>query len=156
MLILLQSLLIIFGLLLIFRAFKTFLAGRESLSWKSTTAYVINTDLGKIERYGLIGSLIFQTYLPIIRYNYTIDGVEYSSEDYSPEGDKKFDSYFGFPGPSKAKKFLADFPDNAKITVYYSSDHHNQAVVKTGVSVLSFLPQMLVGIGLSLSFLFFK
>ena len=151
----LHSLLIFFGLLLIFRAFKTFRAGKESLTWKPATAYVITADIGKIERYGLIGSLIFQTYLPIIRYNYTVDGIEYCSENYSPIGDKKFESYFGFPGPNRAKNFIMDFPDNTKITIYYSSDHHDKAVIKTGVGLISFLPQMLVGIVLLFSFLIF-
>jgi len=151
MLFFLKTLAVIFGILFISRAFHVYRSGRESLAWKPTTAYVISADLGKMKNYGFIGHLVFQTYLPIIKYNYTVDEIEYVSESYSSEGDRKFESYFGIPGPAKANEFLKNYPDNAKITVYYSPEHHEKAVIKRGVRRVTFLPQMIIGVGLILA-----
>ncbi|MBT4288987.1 MAG: hypothetical protein HN963_05380 [Thiotrichales bacterium] len=151
MVFLLHTLALIFGILLLKRAYHIYQSGKESLTWKPTIAYIISTDLGKMKNYGFIGHLVFQTYLAIIKYNYTVDEIEYISESYSPEGDRKFENYFGIPGPARAVEFLKQYPDNAKITVYYSSEHHEEAVIKPGVRLVAFLPQMMIGVGLILA-----
>ena len=150
MVFLLHALSLLFGTLLIYRAYQIYRAGEESLTWKPTTAYIISADLGKMRNYGFLGPLIFQTYLPIINYNYNVGDIEYVSESYSPEGNVKFESYFGIPGPARAMNFLKHYPDNAKITVYYSPEHHDKAVVRRGVRRVAFLPQMIIGAGLIL------
>ncbi len=51
---LLHALSLVFGILLIYRAYQIYRAGKESLTWKPTTAYIISADIGKMKSYGFL------------------------------------------------------------------------------------------------------
>jgi len=135
----------LFGSLICYRGFQVFQLGKKTARWPTTVGYVASANLSTTSRYGLIGQLIFQTYFPVIHYNYTVNGTEFYSEEVSPAGVIKFESYFGIPGSKRAEAFLSQFAENTKITVHYNPEQHSQALLIPKVSFWSWLPEVLAG-----------
>ncbi len=88
------------------------------------------------------------TYTPIVRYRYEVNGKTYESQRLAFGGQTSFSNNF------EAEDFLKSYQENAPVTVYYNPANPSEAVLDTSTSSgrsLIFLGGFFVFIGLALS-----
>jgi hypothetical protein len=92
----------------------------QSLSWPHTQGTVLSTDIKKVP-----SSKGPTKYSPVIRYLFTMDTIEYSSDKYSRTIARGTMDW--------AKQIIDKHPVNSKIKVYYKPKNPEISILKTGL-----------------------
>ena len=115
---------------------------RASRAWPTTQGVVVATSVDiTIDNDGN------DTYTPIVRYRYVVNGKTYESKRMT------FGGHTAFSNDFDAEAFLKDYPVNAPVTVHYNPADPAEAVLDTSASngrALMFIGGFFVFIGLAL------
>ncbi len=103
----------------------------DSYRWESTSGTIFQSSITQHRSKGT------STYAANIAYNYSVDGVSFTSMNI------KF-GQFSTSSRSSAEYWTKRYPVGKQVKVFYSPADHSQAVLERGVSVSSFF---LLGVG---------
>lgn len=99
----------------------------ESKSWATETGRIIFSDVVKKKNSTIDG--IFQAkYQPAIGFSYSIDGIDYFSDR------MKIIYNYSTNCSRSAYKKIKKYPRNQVVTVYYSINRPNEAVLEPGIT----------------------
>ena len=107
------------GLYLIIHAQRSKRKAMQSHSWPVTKGIITEANIKtkEDEEYGT-------TYIPIVRYTYDVDGMGYEGKRIA------FGSDMAFGIRKKAVEYLAAYPVDAEVSVYYNPEKPNEAVLQ--------------------------
>ena len=129
-----QSLLIlVIGILVLIAGGIGYLIASGSGDWSSTKGTVVSSEIKQVRK-KKVGNKRSASYKVKIQYKYTIDGIEYESDNYNS-------GYFGSGGAFKcSSRSVAreaankKYKPGARVTVYYNPKNPQSAVLKRGTS----------------------
>ena len=112
---------------------------KASSAWPTTGGKVITSKVEKHKKTS--GSTRKRrrstTYKAQVLYEYTVDGIRYSSKKVS------FGEYSS-SNPTHARQIINRYPEGKNVKVYFNPDKPNVSVLEPGVSLWSYMP---LGIG---------
>lgn len=109
------------ALFILLRAVRGWMAASTSRAWPTVSGRVLNSSLIRTARRGTSGG---GSYVPMIVYEYQVDGKVYRSNRYS------FGSQIGTGFSGIASRVVDQYPEGATIDVYYNPDNPSEAVLK--------------------------
>jgi hypothetical protein len=104
----------------------TYRDGKETKSWTATSGEVLSSTVDSETRTVRRNNRKREetTYIPIVRYAYTVDGVRYEGDDI------RADDHGG--DVSRAYDIVRRFPEGAETAVYYDPNDPSRAVLVQG------------------------
>ncbi len=112
-----------------------------SAQWPTTEGVVVSS---KVQFAG--GGWLVPNQELRIRYRYTVDGREYSSDAVTPGGAR-------FRSKDSAQRVAARYPEGGRVTVYYKPGQPRTAVLEPGGKSYGSIYEIIIGVGV-FSFLF--
>lgn len=112
---------------------KSFLAARNSTNWPTVMGVVKSSNLARKDGHG-------SGYRADILYEYTVNGVLYSSDEVFYQGSSTYGR------ASEARKTLNRYPAGRQVVVHYRPENPEIAVLEPGVKPVQYA---LMGGGLS-------
>jgi hypothetical protein len=101
-------------------------AGRNSLSWPTTTGKILKTKIyERTDTVVVVGSTDYYVY---VKYVYSVDGKEYTSSKV------RFTEPSSFMDLKDAQRERAKFPVNKEVDVYYNPDNPESSCLEPGGS----------------------
>lgn len=124
------ALTIALALVMIVWGFLNVKKANASLEWPQVTGQVI---ISRIDRRTTRSSEDSSTvYRVTVRYEYTVDGTDYTSSTIDFGGQKRYEMR------SMASKFIRSYPKDKEVTVYYNPSNHSDAVLNPGADFWSY------------------
>ncbi len=106
------------GIFLIIHSQRSKRKAMQSQSWPVVKGIITETNVRSHEHDETV------RYVPVVRYAYEVNGQRY-------EGKKiAFGSEMEFPSRHKAEDYLAEYPVDAEVSVFYNPDAPSEAVLK--------------------------
>lgn len=99
----------------------------ESKSWATETGRIIFSEV-VTKRCSTLDGIFLAKYQPSICFSYTIDDVEYFSDR------MKIIYNYSTNFSSRAYRKVNKYPKNQSVTVYYSINRPNEAVLEPGIT----------------------
>lgn len=109
------------ALVVLLGAVRGWLAASASRAWPSVSGRVLNSSLIRTPRRGTSGG---GSYIPMIVYEYQVDGRVYRSQRYS------FGTQIGTGFTGIASRVVNQYPEGSAVEVYYNPDNPSEAVLK--------------------------
>ena len=106
------------GIFLIIHAQRSKQKAMQSQSWPVTKGTITQTDIRAQEHDEVV------RYVPVVRYTYEVEGMIHESRQIT------FGSGVEFNSRQKAAEYLAEYPVDAEVSVYYNSEKPSEAVLR--------------------------
>jgi len=133
---------LISGIVTLFCAIGSLEKAKTSENWPTTEGQVVSSDIvtgidwrrtGKDRR-------TYTTYKPIVLYEYSVNDTKYSSNMVSFVGEDESEMQ------GHARRIVNRYPPGKKVIVYYNPDNPKEAVLETGVSPITYVATLVMGI----------
>lgn len=109
------------ALWILLRALRGWAAASASRAWLTASGRVLNSSLIRTQRRGTSGG---GSYIPMIVYEYQVDGKVYRGNRYA------FGSQIGTGFTGIASRVVDQYPEGSTVDVYYNPDNPAEAVLK--------------------------
>ncbi len=142
---------LIIGLVLVLSGLKFILLAQQTKDWQKTSATVTKINLIETTSSTSTTTSKQKTVDVSILYHYQVNGKPYQSDKYSYGEGKTVKSRL--KNRTQAQQWLENSPfqKGNKISIYYNPEKPQQAVIKTGASMWTFVP-FIIGLLLTLVF----
>jgi hypothetical protein len=119
--IIIAAILGLIALFILLRALQGWAAASASRAWPSVSGRVLNSSLIRTPRRGTSGG---GSYVPMIVYEYQVDGKVYRGQRYS------FGTQVGTGFTGIASRVVDRYPEGSAVDVYYNPENPSEAVLK--------------------------